>query len=261
MSNAVSVEVIGMDLLQNALAAYPRQLKAMMYKLMTDMAVEFKRQAPGVIARHETVRQPAFVRSAMIFERAQSTSGPGIEGIQASAGSVAPGSSSKYGESFTGWVEQIDPSIKAKRERVIGPASRGGSMGGTVKRSMRLDPSKTIPNARNFTGPSVKPGKRNVQFMASLWKKRYRGVFILEKENYDAGLYIFSDKTDKEKQWFPKPIRLQKFGAEIKGPVFDWREETIELVRKTFTTQKIFDNYVAVALNKARGMAKGQGGK
>jgi hypothetical protein len=196
MSNTVSVKVIGMELLQNALAAYPKQLKAMTYKLMTDMAVEFKRQAPGVIARHETVRQPAFVKSAMIFERAKSTSGPGIDGIQASAGSAAPGSSAKFGEDFTGWIEQVVPSIKAKRERVIGPASRGGSMGGTVKRSMRLDPSKTIPNARNFTGPSVKSGKKNVQFMASLWKKRYRGVFILEKEGFDAGLYIFSNKMD-----------------------------------------------------------------
>jgi hypothetical protein len=251
----LSVKIEGLKELQAALSEYPKQLKAVSYKITTDMAVEFNQQAPGVIARHETVRAPAFVKSAFIFERAQSTSGPGLDGIQASAGSAAPGSSPKFSPSFTGWVEQINPSIAPKRQRVIGPASRGGSMAGTVKRSMRLDPRKAIPNARGFTGPSVKAGKRNVQFLASLAKKKYRGVFILQKEEKDAGLYTFSDEQ-KEGWPFPKVIRLQSFGHGPKEPHFDWREETLELVRKKFTTQAILDHYLIAAWNKAKAAKK-----
>jgi hypothetical protein len=247
----LSVKIQGAKELLAALTEYPKQLKAAAYKLTTDMAVEFKQQAPGVIAKHETVRAPAFVKSAFIFDRAKSTSGSGLDDIQASAGSAAPGSSAKFGPNWTGWVEQIDPSIAPKRQRVIGPASRGGSMAGTVKRSLRLDPKKTIPNARNFTGPSVKAGKRNVQFLASLAKKKYRGVFILQKEEQDAGLYTFSNEQ-KDGWLFPKVIRLQSFGHGPKEPVFDWREETLDLVRKKFTTQRIFDVYVAPALEMAK---------
>ncbi|GHV02216.1 hypothetical protein FACS189485_02100 [Spirochaetia bacterium] len=49
-------------------------------------------------------------------------------------------------------------------------------------------------------------------------------------------------------------MRLQKFGQEPKGKSFDWNDEILELVRKKFTTQTIFDKYVLPALEKAKAM-------
>jgi hypothetical protein len=204
-NDMISIKIQGMDEVQKVLAAFPKAARAAAYRLVNDQAVSFKRHGPEVIAAHETVRNPAFVKSAFIFEKAKHADS--IDDIQASAGSIGP-VGEKF-ENFTGWIEQIDPSLAPKRTRAIGPSARGGSMAGNVKKAYRLDPGKNIPNARDFT--NFKPGKknaRNVQFMAMLHRQKYRGTFILEKEDAPAGLYTFSNEMTAG--WVcPAPIRLQ----------------------------------------------------
>ncbi|GHU15226.1 hypothetical protein FACS1894163_01210 [Spirochaetia bacterium] len=204
-----------------------------------------------MIGEHEIIRSPGFVQSAFVFNRSQGTS---IDNIFASAGTAAPESSGRFEGSYTGWAEVVDPSLSAKRERVIGPASRGESMRGTVKKGQRLDPSKTIPNSKNFSGPQVRKGKRNVQFMASLAKKKHKGVFILEAENgKHGGLYIFSNDwgSGEDNYIFPKPIRLQDFDVKMKTPHFDFNAEIIAKVQAKFTDSYIYEHYVAPAIEEA----------
>ncbi|GHV89692.1 hypothetical protein AGMMS50268_01950 [Spirochaetia bacterium] len=252
MSNSsFTVKVEGADKLINALSAYPKILRKYTHRLTTDEAVEYKRLGAGVIGEKETIRNPAYVNSAFVFNRSQGTS---IDNIFASAGTTAPESSGRFGGGYSGWVELIDPSIAPRRERVIGPASRGGSMAGKVKKNMRLDLSKQIPNSKNFSGPQVRPGKRNVQFMTSLAKKKHKGVFILEAENgKHGGLYIFSNDwgSGEKKYIFPKPIRLQDFDAKMKSPHFDFNEAIVKKVQAKFTESYIIKNYLEPALEEA----------
>ncbi|MFP3041210.1 hypothetical protein LQZ19_05245 [Treponema primitia] len=252
----ISIDFSGFKQLQKALSEFPREHKRACYRLVNDQAFAYKKFGPPEIDTFSIIRQPGFVSSAFQVEKAKSARS--IEDIQAAAGTMGPEAGGRF-SAFSGWAELIDSSIKPPRsDRVIGPAARGGSMSGNVKKSARLIPGKQFPNSRNFSGPSVKPGKRNVQFMASLAKKHYRGAFVLESESgKHAGLYTFSDDWGAEGTYiFPKPIRLQSFGKEIKAKHIDWNESILLKVRAEFTSQKIFDSYIMPALKKAQERSK-----
>ena len=91
--------------------------------------------------------------------------------------------------------------------------------------------------------------------MASLAKKKHKGVFILEAENgKHGGLYIFSNDwgSGENTYIFQKPIRLQDFDVKMKSPHFDFNEEIVKKVREKFTESYIIKNYLEPALEEAR---------
>ncbi|GHV16115.1 hypothetical protein FACS189493_1340 [Spirochaetia bacterium] len=90
--------------------------------------------------------------------------------------------------------------------------------------------------------------------MASLAKKKHKGVFILEAENgKHGGLYIFSNDwgSEEDNYIFPKPIRLQSFGVKTEGPHFDFNAEIIAKVQAKFTDSYIYEHYVEPAIKEA----------
>ncbi|GHV16112.1 hypothetical protein FACS189493_1330 [Spirochaetia bacterium] len=157
MSNSsFTVKVEGAGKLINALSAYPKILRKYTHRLTTDEAVEYKRLGAGVIGEKETIRNPAFVNSAFVFNRSQGTS---IDNIFASAGTAAPKSSGRFGGSYTGWAEVADPSLSAKRERVIGPGEPGRLNAWNRQEGAAAGPFKDNTKLKEFFGPAGTQGK------------------------------------------------------------------------------------------------------
>lgn len=140
---------------------------------LTKMAYQGKQLAPDQISKDMTLRSRSFISRSLRYEK--STRGRLV---------------SQYGmierERFTGLAEQEFGRTKTDRAPTI--QSRRGALQKRVSPKLRLKRSNQVIFRKNFKS---KP-KRNAEMLAVLRRKKYKGLFFIQKEtNIRQGIYKF----------------------------------------------------------------------
>jgi hypothetical protein len=256
------------DMLQWAEAwkRFPREAGKWAAKMINDMAFDAKARFPEIIASQYTVRNPGFIRGTFQIEKARPRSH--MADIVATAGTTWHGSTGDTGFGgstirFSGFEEELtgSPSTVARPHwRVITSAGRKGrTMAGLAQGWARMHPNQRIPSIID-----TEAGLQNVpeeSRFAAMIRMMAEGkiahskhnVFILEGGKYKRGLYRFKGgklPVEKKGQWWQVGLEMiQLFKDEpILPPRWDWHGTVMENVKRKFTPEYIFANYIAMAI-------------
>ena len=176
--------------------------------------------------RYMTVRNRGFVKSSLRVQK--SRYGAAMRAQQSEMGSIKR-------ERFTGWAEQ-EGLATDKRNKTIGLAARGGSIGKRVAPAARLKKGRARPKPGDYKGKSR--NAKASRMLNVLHGKRYRGAFIVAgHEKVPSGLYRFG-KTSKGKRSI---IMLQGFKRRPKRPARrPWMRHSVKKYFRDINRKKVW---------------------
>jgi hypothetical protein len=227
---------IDLKAINTAFKLFPKELKAATARMLNDMAFACREAAFSVIGRHYEVRKRNFVQSRFRVVKANKSDPPSKQ--VAWWGSIA-------NDRFTGWAEEVGEGAKTGRaRRVIGAEARDGSMGGIAKKKYRLNQPKIL-NRADFPGYA----RRQTQGAINAAYKQHGigATVILRDGGWLPGLYEVTKAPymDGDQQMGPEVRITQLFDQYIAENRFDWREETMNLVKPWFSPERLFQDYIA----------------
>jgi hypothetical protein len=230
---------------------YPFVAGKWLSNMINDMAFEFRRQFPDVIASRYTIRDKKFIKRTIAIERARSRSH--MADIVAVIGTWRGDDMHR----FSGFTEELtgSPDLWSKHTRTILPAGReGGAMGGKAEKWAKLWPNQEVPSIIDPRLQNVPEDRRFAAMIDMMARGKLQrspsGVFKLEGGKYKKGLYRFKGGTLPNRKQFKdgsKQVeRIQSFSDKpLLPPMWDWRELTMEKVKDKFTPDYMFDNYIS----------------
>jgi hypothetical protein len=239
--------------INTAFRLFPKELKANTARMLNDMAFAAREAAVEIIGRHYEIRSPYFVQSRFKVKKASKSDPPDKQ--------VAIWGSEEF-RGFSGWAEKVGEAPKTGRaRRAIGINARGGSMKGIVNKKLRLN----RPNIRRSTDF---PGDAHRQTQGAI-NAAYRehgigATVILGGDHWMSGLYEITREPHKgmnNEQMGPDVEMVQLFDRDIAENRFDWREETMQEVQKTFTPDYLMANYISRAFLGQMPVEYKKGGK
>jgi hypothetical protein len=254
-----TVDISNVEKWADAWKKFPWEAGKWLSTMLNDMAFDFRRRFPEVIASRYTVRDKKFIKAIIRVERARPSRT--MKKITATVGTLL-GSSGRGGEEslrFSGFSEELTgkPGVGQPHWRTILPAGRvGGTMAGIAEDWARLHPNQYIPSIEDPRLQNVPEDRRFAAMIDMMTRGKMEhspsNVFILKGGKYKKGLYRFKGgKTPNRKQFKEgkKQVdRIQAFGDKSKPimpPMWDWKELTMEKVKEKFTPDYMYDNYIA----------------
>jgi hypothetical protein len=232
MELKINIDLKGVN---TAFRLFPKSAAKSFARLVNDMAFSFKDAAPGILGKHFTIRNPAYVSQAFRVEKAKPGKNP--------VATVGPIVNEKKYKNFTGWAEALGEPPKLKRaKRSIGLNARGGNMRGRPKPGATLDPKKPLADSRTIPLSGSQAVQAAIQRAFGEQGIGAR-VIIREGGGFPEGLYEVTDKGGDDLA--PEVQILQKFGETIVTEQVNWPEETMARIAPWYSPERIFQDYIA----------------
>ena len=210
----------------------PQTYKQVQRDGLNNMAFEYRKQGPGVLAKHDIIRNRAFVQSRFQVQKAAGAS------LEAHAGSVPT-------PRFSGWEENYGTEPERTRSMML--AARGGTKEAQVKKGMRMRAGVDYPDPAQFA--DLDSATRSVAMISMIARHpsiaaSSGGLFILLGGGFKAGLYKLASGASKLRRtkkgmaevrkqsnaetYEPDVEMVQAFKKPPKSKRVDWNSEVVQ---------------------------------